>query len=307
MPIAPASPPPDNPKIGILCVLASTFFFNVLNATAKWLTADYSVIEITFFRNLFALLPCLVFVLAGPGLDSLKTGRLPLHLFRGGAGLASMLLVFTAFGFLPIADAVAISFATPLFLTALSVPMLGEKVGIHRWSAVIVGFLGILVMARPSGAGASLGFLTAVASALLNAVILVTVRRLGRTEAPVTIIFYQALVGTVGSALLLPFGWRTPTLIDFLAFAGLGLSGVVGHYFLTQGFRYAAASVVGPFNYSGLIWATIFGYAVWGELPGPKTIIGGLIVIGSGIYIFYRETRRQVAVLRAGPPHPGSD
>ncbi len=307
MPIAPASPPPDNAKIGILCVLASTFFFNVLNALAKWLTADYSVIEITFFRNLFAFLPCLAFVLAGPGLDALKTGRLPLHLFRGIAGFGSMLLVFTAFGLLPIADAVAISFATPLFLTALSVPMLGEKVGVHRWSAVIAGFLGILVMARPSGTGATLGFLTATGSALVNAVILVTVRRLGRTEAPVTIIFYQAFVGTVASALLLPFGWKAPTFADFLAFAAMGLFGVVGHFFLTQGFRYAAATVVGPFNYSGLIWATLFGYVVWHELPGPTTILGGLVVIGSGIYIFYRETRRQVAVVRAGPPHPGSD
>ncbi len=307
MSIAPASPPPDNAKIGILCVLASTFFFNVLNALAKWLTADYSVIEITFFRNFFAFLPCLAFVLAGPGLDALKTRRLPLHLFRGIAGFGSMLLVFTAFGLLPIADAVAISFATPLFLTALSVPMLGEKVGVHRWSAVIVGFLGILVMARPSGAGASLGFLTATGSALLNAVILVTVRRLGRTEAPVTIIFYQAIVGTVASALLLPFGWKTPAFADFLAFAAMGLFGVVGHFFLTQGFRYAAATVVGPFNYSGLIWATVFGYVVWHELPGPSTILGGLVVFGSGIYIFYRETRRQGAVVRAGPPHPGSD
>lgn len=307
MPIAPASPPPDNPKIGILCVLASTFFFNVLNALAKWLTADYSVIEITFFRNLFAFLPCLVFVLAGPGLDALKTGRLPLHLFRGAAGFGSMLLVFTAFGLLPIADAVAISFATPLFLTALSVPMLGEKVGIHRWSAVIVGFVGILVMARPSAAGASLGFLTATASALMNAVILVTVRRLGRTEAPVTIVFYQAFVGTACSAVLLPFGWKTPTFVDFLAFAGMGLFGVVGHFFLTQGFRYAAATVVGPFNYSGIIWATMFGYVVWRDLPGPNAMLGGLIVIASGIYIFYRETRRQVAIVRAGPPHPGSD
>jgi len=307
VPIAPASPPPDNAKIGILCVLASTFFFNGLNAIAKWLTTDYSVIEITFFRNLLAFLPCLVYVLAGPGLDALKTGRLPLHLFRGVAGFGSMLLVFTAFGLLPIADAVAISFATPLFLTALSVPMLGEKVGVHRWSAVIVGFLGILLMARPTGAGASLGFLAAAASALLNAVILVTVRRLGRTEAPVTIIFYQAFVGTIASAMLLPFGWKAPTAADFLAFAGLGLFGIVGHFFLTQGFRYAAATVVGPFNYTGLIWATLFGYVIWHDLPGPSTILGGLVVIASGIYIFYRETRRQVAVVRAGPPHPGSD
>lgn len=299
--------PADDAKLGILYVLASTFLFNILNATAKWLAADYSVIEITFFRNVFAFLPCLVWVLAGPGLGSLRTGRLGLHVFRGTAGLGSMLLVFTSFSLLPIADAVAISFATPLFLTALSVPFLGEKVGIHRWSAVIIGFAGILVMAHPSGVGTHLGFITAVSSTVLNAIILVTVRRLGRTEAPLTIIFYQAFVGTIGATMILPFGWKTPDLASFALFASMGLVGVIGHFCLTQGFRYAAVAVVGPFNYTGLIWATLFGFLLWGDLPGPRTVLGGLIVTASGIYIFYRETRRQVAVVTAPHPQPGAD
>ena len=291
----------DNAKLGILYVLGSTFFFNALNATAKWLSADYPIIEIVFFRSLFAFLPCLVWVLAGPGLDSLRTGRPGLHIFRGTAGLGSMFLVFTSFSLLPIADAVAISFATPLFLTALSVPLLGEKVGIHRWSAVIVGFTGILIMAHPSGAGANLGFAAATASTALNALILVSVRRLGRTERPLTIIFYQAMVGTAGSAFLLPFGWKAPDLPGFGMFVAMGLVGVVGHFCLTQGFRYAAVAVAGPFNYTGLIWATLFGFLVWGELPGAGTILGGLIVIASGIYIFYRETRKKAAVAVAAP------
>ncbi len=306
MPTSPPPGPTDNARIGILYVLTSTFFFNVLNASAKWLAADYSVIEICFFRNVFAFLPCLAIVLLGPGFGSLRTGRLGLHLFRGTAGLGSMLLVFTSFSLLPIADAVAISFATPLFLTALSVPLLGESVGVHRWSAVIVGFLGILAMAHPSGAGAHLGFITAISSTGLNALILVTVRRLGRTEAAVTIIFYQALFGTIGSILLLPFGWKTPNLFDFAVFAGMGLFGVTGHFCLTQAFRYAAASLVAPFNYTGLLWATLFGYVVWHQLPGPSTALGGLIVIGSGAYIFYRETLRKVEVAHAAPPQAGS-
>jgi drug/metabolite transporter (DMT)-like permease len=299
-------PPPDDARIGILYVLTSTFFFNGLNAAAKWLAADYSVIEITFFRNLFAFIPCLVWVLAGPGLLSLRTGRLGLHVFRGLAGACSMLLVFTSFSLLPIADAVAISFATPLFLTALSVPLLGEKVGVHRWSAVIVGFLGILVMARPSGTGAQLGFVTAVSSTLLNAVILVSVRRLGRTEAPLTIIFYQAFVGLLASTFLLPFAWKAPNLVDFGLFIAMGLVGVIGHFCLTNAFRYAAAAVVGPFNYTGIIWATAFGYVVWGDLPTIHTVMGGAIVIASGIYILYRETRKQVTVVGATSPDPGA-
>lgn len=301
MSIAPHSTPTplDNAKIGILYVLASTFFFTALNVAAKWLSAEYSVIEITFFRNIFAFLPCLAWVVAGSGLTSLRTGRLRLHLFRGTAGLASMLLAFTSLSLLPLADAVAISFATPLFLTALSVPLLGEKVGRHRWSAVVIGFIGILVMARPSGAGSGLGFLTAITGALVNAVILITVRRLGRTEAPLTIIFYQAFIGTIGGTLLLPFAWEMPNLAGFALFVGLGIGGVIGHFCLTQGFRYAAATVVGPFNYAGLIWATLFGYMLWGDLPTLYTISGGAIVIASGIYIFYREARKPITALAA--------
>jgi len=298
-PNAPAST--DDPKLGILFVLVSTLFFNALNAMAKWLSAEYPIVEIVFFRSFFAFLPCLVWVLAGPGLGSLRTGRIGLHLFRGTAGFVSMLLVFTSFSLLPIADAVAISFATPLFLTALSVPLLGEKVGVHRWSAVIVGFIGILVMAHPSGEGAKLGFATAISSTILNALILVSVRRLGRTERALTIIFYQAMFGTIGSVFLLPFAWKTPDLAGFGMFVAMGLVGVVGHFCLTQGFRYAAAAVVGPFNYTGLIWATLFGYVVWHELPGPSTLAGGLIVISSGIYIIYRETRRKSAVVTVAP------
>ncbi|MFI4988246.1 MAG: DMT family transporter [Alphaproteobacteria bacterium] len=296
------SPPPDNAKIGILCVLASTFFFNILNVAAKWLSDDYSIVEITFFRNAFAFLPCLIVVLAGPGLHSLRTGRLGLHMLRGLGGLASTLLAFTSYSLMPIADAVAISFASPLFLTALSVPLLGEKVGVHRWSAVVIGFLGILVMAKPSGMGQNLGFFVALAGTVLGSFILVSVRRLGRTEAAITIIFYQALIGTVAAALLLPLGWRTPTLVDFAVFTGLGLVGVMGHFFQTQGFRYAAAAVVGPFNYAGLIWACLFGYAIWGDIPGPGTLLGGLIVIASGLYILYRETRRRLPTVSAAPP-----
>lgn len=295
----PIPAPLDNVKAGILYVLASTFFFNALNVAAKWLSAEYSVIEIAFFRNLFAFLPCLVWVAVGPGLMSLRTDRLGLHLFRGTAGLASMLLAFISLNLLPLADAVAISFATPLFLTALSVPLLGEKVGIHRWSAVVVGFVGILVMARPSGAGTGLGFITATAGALVNAVILVTVRRLGRTESPLTIIFYQAFIATVGCTLLLPFAWKPPDLAGFTLFVSLGVLGVIGHFCLTQGFRYAAATVVGPFNYAGIIWATLFGFVVWSDLPTPYTITGGAIVIASGIYIFYRETRKSIAAAAA--------
>jgi len=304
---APLSPPPDDSRLGILYVLASTFLFNILNATAKWLADDYSIVEITFFRNIFAFFPCLLLVFAGPGIASLRTGRLGLHFLRGLGGLASMLLAFTSYSLLPIADAVAISFASPIFLTALSVPLLGEKVGIHRWSAVVIGFLGILVMAKPSGIGQNLGFFTALGGTVVGALVLVSVRRLGRTEAPLTIIFYQATVGTAGSVLLLPFGWKTPTLGGFALFTLMGLVGVAGHFCQTQGFRHAAVAVVGPFNYAGLIWATLFGYLIWHQLPGPGTVLGGLVVIASGIYILYRETRRQVAVVSAGPPQRGAD
>ena len=278
---------------GILHMLAAVFVFSVSNALVKWAAASYPVGEITFFRNLAALLPTMALVAAHGGLARLRTRRPRAHLSRGGLGVVSMLLIFYSFKRLPIADATAISFAAPIFMTALSVPLLGERVGLYRWSAVIVGFIGVLVITRPGGGVLNLGTVAAVVSAAAYALAMIGVRRMSRTEHPVTIIFYFAVIGTAAMALLLPFGWVTPDAIGAIILVSVGLAGGIGQYFLTQAFRLAPAAVAAPFNYAGIVFAGAFGYLFWDEVPGTHVVIGSAVVIASGLFIIYRETVRR--------------
>jgi drug/metabolite transporter (DMT)-like permease len=284
---------------GILHMLAAVFVFSVSNALVKWAAATYPVGEITFFRNLAALLPTMALVAAHGGLGRLRTRHPLAHLFRAGMGVVSMLLIFYAFKTLPIADATAISFAAPIFMTALSVPLLKEKVGVYRWSAVVVGFIGVLVITRPGHHILNLGTAAAVVSAATYALAMIGVRRMSRTEHPVTIIFYFAVIGTIAMALLLPFGWVTPDAVGATILVAIGLAGGIGQYFLTQAFRIAPAAVAAPFNYAGIVFAGAFGYFIWDEVPRAHVLIGSAIVIASGLFIIYRETVRRRAAKAA--------
>jgi drug/metabolite transporter (DMT)-like permease len=297
----------DDVRRGIFYAVSASLVFSVLNALIKWQSERYSIVEIGFFRNLFALVP-IVFLMAGHGgTATLKTRRPFGHLYRSLMGSASMILTFAAFAMLPLADATALMFAGPLFLTALSVPMLGEKVGVHRWSAVLVGFVGVLVMTQPSGASLQLGAFAAVASALASALSMIQVRQLSRTENAISIVFYFTAIGAVLTATALPFGfWTTPTVLDAAVLVLIGLGGGIGQYLITQAYCYAPAAVVSPFGYSSIIWSTLLGYMIWSHLPTTPILVGAAIVISSGLYILYRETMRKVAVVKAAPVQPGS-
>jgi drug/metabolite transporter (DMT)-like permease len=255
----------------------------------------------------FALLPCLVALAASGGVGRLRTRRLKDHIGRGVMQFISMMSIFTAFGLMPLADAVAISFSAPLFLTLLSIPLLGERVGRHRWAAVLVGFLGVLLMMRAGGGFgggfASTGALLALLSAAIGASVTIAVRRMTLTEASVTLVTYQTLVTTVLSAALLPFAWTTPAWPDVLAMAAIGLCSAAGQFWWTQAFRFAPAAVAAPFSYLAMIWALLLGYFVWGDLPTLPLLGGAMVVAASGLYILYRETVRRTprsAQLAAG-------
>lgn len=292
----------DDVRLGVLHALAAVFVFSAVNALVKWLAARYSVIEIVFFRNAFALVPAIMLVMAHGGLASLRTNRPIAHLTRGLTGIISMILFFLAFALLPLADATAIGFAAPLFLTALAVPMLGETVGWRRWTAVVIGFVGVLVMVRPGGDLLQLGALAALGAALSQALAMIQVRQMTRTENSVAILVYLSLLATVISGLALPFFWTMPTLLDFGLLAVVELAGGVAQYWLTQAYRYAPASLVSPLNYGGIVWATLLGFLIWNDAPDVQVLIGAGIVILSGVYIVHRETRRRVAVVKAVPP-----
>jgi drug/metabolite transporter (DMT)-like permease len=254
MPRASAAPPrADDIRLGIFYMVASVFLFSFQNAIGKWLAQGYPIPMLVFFRSAVALLPSYLLVVRAGGVRVLRTNRLGAQIGRaaiwGGSNVAS----FFAFHLLPLADAIALTFAAPLFLTALSWPLLKERVSRERWIAVSVGFVGVLVMARPSGAGSSLGMVCALLCAGCNAFGTLAVRGLTRTESTASIVFYTALFMTIGSLPVLPFYWVTPGPVDLALFCSLGLIGGISQYWTTQALYYAPAAAVSPFNYTALI------------------------------------------------------
>jgi len=295
IPTPPATRPAENVRLGILSMLLAMALMTIMNALAKILAESYPLGEVTFFRNLFALLPAVAMVAAAGGRSCLHTDHWQGHLWRAIVGLASMVLLFWAYHLMPLANAVAISYSAPLFLTALSVPLLGERVGAFRWGAVAVGFAGVLIMVQPGAEMIDRGSLVALTAAVCYALAMIAMRQLGRTEKPVTTVFYFTVVSTLLSALALPFGWTTPDGHALALMAGMGIAGGGAQYFSTRAYSLARAVVVGPFSYASLIYATILGWLVWGDVPAPHVIVGATVVIGSGLLILYRETRRAAA------------
>jgi drug/metabolite transporter (DMT)-like permease len=279
----------DDIRLGILYMVASVFLFSIQNAIGKWLAQSYPIPMLVFFRSFIALLPSFILVMRAGGPRVMRTNRMGAQFGRaviwGGSNAAS----FVGYHLLPLADAVALTFAAPLFLTALSYPIIKERVSRERWIAVSVGFIGVLVMARPSGAENALGVAGAVGCAVCNAVGTLTVRDLCRTEHSASIVTWTAIYMTLMALPALPFFWVTPTPFDFLLFC---LLGGVSQYWTTTALSYAPAAAVSPFNYTALIWGSIIGLVVWGDWPTPTIIAGAAIVTMTGLYLLRSESRR---------------
>jgi drug/metabolite transporter (DMT)-like permease len=284
---------------GILYMIASTIAFAGVNALIKWEVALYPVGEVAFFRSLFSLIPCCIIVLPRQGLRVLRTERIGGHVRRALSQTCSMTAIFIAFKLMPLASAIAISFSAPLFTTLLSVLLLKEKVGIHRWAALAVGFVGVLLVTEPGAGSLTIGALFALGNAVLISTVAVAIRRMSTTESTETLLAYQLLLLTLFTAALLPFGFSTPGLFDTALLAIAGMLNGVAQYWWTKSLHLAAASAVVPFNYLSLIWATAVGFIVWGDVPTPLLLVGSAIVVGSSLYILWRETgaRRQRATV----------
>ncbi len=280
----------DRIGLGIASMILGVAAMSIMDAAAKWLGEGYPIVEIVFFRNLFAMAPILFIVWQGGGRAALKIGWGFGYFLRAALGMGAMLTFFTGLRTLPLAEAIAIAFVAPLFVTALSVPLLGEHVGSRRWGAVVVGFAGALVITRPGAAAFQPAALLILAAALFYALAMLVTRRLARTETTPAILLYTTAISLVASVALLPFGWRTPANDALMIFALLGLISGVGNYFMTQAYRHAPAAVVAPFDYTALIWGTIIGWLLWHELPEPHVWLGVAILVASGLYIIHRET-----------------
>lgn len=266
----------------------------LLSALVKWTgSRGIPVFEIILFRNLFAFVPLGLYIWRTTGFEVLKTKRPFGHLVRSAVGLTGMVCGFSAVQHLPLTEATALQFTSPLFMTALSALLLSEKVGRHRWGAVLVGFVGVLIMARPLPGQMNIpGVTLGVLSALGAAGAMVAIRQIADTERGPTIVFYFTLggvaIGLVGSA----FGWVTPDPLTLAMLVVAGLIGGVGQLFLTEALRQAPIGVIAPFDYTQLIWAALLGLVIWGELPHPLTLMGAVVVAASGVYILRRELMR---------------
>lgn len=284
---------------GIANILIAVALFAVMDAIVKWLSVYYPVSQLVFFRSLLAFVPLSVMIARDGGWRGLRTSRPGGHVLRSLIGMTSMVLFFWAFAVLPLAEAVAISFSGPLFLTLLSIPLLGERVGPRRWLAVLAGFVGVLLIVRPGSGLFGLTALIPVGAALGFALAMICVRRLSITESNTAIVFYFTLTCTAVSALALPFEWVTPALEHWLPLIAIGLIGGTAQLFMTQAFRLAPASTVAPFEYTAIVFALSFGVLIWNEIPDAWMLVGTAIVIGSGLYILHRELLRKGA-----PTHP---
>jgi len=276
---------------GIMLMLLSVALFSAMDALVKWLGATYPTLQIVFFRSLFAFVPLSVFLVRGGGLAGLRTQRPLQHAMRSLIGLAAVTSFFYAYSQMPLANVIAIGFAAPMFMTALSVPLLGEVVGPRRWTAVLVGFAGVLIMVRPDSGVFAGAAAIALAGTVFYALAMIFVRKLVRTESSTAIVFYFTLTCTVISGAFMPFLWVAPDAQGWLMLITVGLIGGLAQMAMTNALRLADLSVVAPFDYTALIWTTGLGYLIWSEIPGAHVWLGVAIVIASGVYILYREAR----------------
>lgn len=279
------------PLRGILYMAAGVFCMSVVDAASKALVGGYTLAQIMFFTRAASPFFAVALALAQGGLLTLATRRMGWHVTRSIASAATAVTFVAALRLLPLADTVAITFISPLLMSALSVPMLRERVGPRRWAAILVGLVGVIVVLQPSGAGFGLGAVLALVAAFTYALSLNISRLMSDTESSPCMMFWFSVFMLAGSGLLMPIGWRTPDLLDAALFAVLAVAATLGQYFVIQAFRYGQVSLLAPLEYSALIWATAFGFVFWQELPTPTVLLGAAVIILSSLYVVQREAR----------------
>lgn len=290
----------------MLLLLGATIGFASMHAVIRIASSEQHPFEIAFFRNLFGLVVLSPFLLRH-GFGALRTRRLPLHAARGAVHVSAMLMFFTAVPITPLGTVAALSFTAPLFVTVGAVLVLGEVVRIRRIAALAVGFVGALVIIRPGVAALDPGSLLVLGSSAVWAGAMILIKLLSRTESSLTMTAYMAVFLTPLSSIAAAFVWRWPSPEELGWFALMGSLGTVAHLCLAQAFREADAAAVLPVDFLRLIWASVFGYLLFGEVPVLFVWIGGTIIFASTLYLAYREARvaRADVSARAGPQPPG--
>jgi drug/metabolite transporter (DMT)-like permease len=274
---------------GILLMIAAFFVFSILDASAKQVMHSLPPLVAVFFRYFFASLIAFAVIIYLGNWQYLKTRQPIAQVLRGAVLLASTFCNFTAMHYLQLAQTAAISFMIPLWVCALSGPLLGEKVGWRRWAAVLAGFIGVLVIMRPGTMNFHWAMVFSLASTLCGAMYNILTRKVGSTDHAATSLLYVCLAGASIAALPLPWHWQMPQGPVWYFIIAMGLAGSLGHYLLIQAHRLAPASVLVPFSYTQIIWMIILGYILFGDVPDHWTLFGATIVIASGLFVFLRE------------------
>jgi drug/metabolite transporter (DMT)-like permease len=302
---------------GILLKAASVVVFALMSALVRWVGDAVPVGQVVFFRSAFAILPVLIiYAWRNELAAAVRTNRPLGHVTRGLTGIMGMFFSFGALARLPLADVTAIGFASPLITVALAALILHERVRIYRWSAVAVGFLGVIIMLAPyldvsrlahSSSGETIGALLALAAAFASAASVIQTRRLTASETNSAIVFYFSIIASIGGLLTWPFGWVSPSWPMFVALVAIGFLGGIGHLLVTESYRWAPASVVAPFDYTAILWAFALGYVLFGEIPLPVVFVGAAIVSAAGLFVIWRERQLGLARVRAAgvPPIAG--
>lgn len=280
------------PLKAVLLMIGSVSAFSIQDAALKWLADGYSIPQVLFFGRILAMpLAIALAYRAAGGIGTLGTRKPLWHVARGACTVTTMLLFLFALRQMPLADAIAIGFAAPLFTTALSVPLLKERVGPRRWAAVLIGLGGVLVIVQPSGTGFGLGALAALGAAFAYAFLLIFSRAMSATESGPCLMFWNACTMFVVMGTWMIFDWRTPTGMDIYVFVQIAVIGAIGQFLVTEAFRHGEVSLLVPIEYLGLIWATALGYLLWSDVPTLTVLGGAAIIIASSAYIIHHETR----------------
>jgi drug/metabolite transporter (DMT)-like permease len=281
----------DATGIGYMVAGSALITFN--DAIAKWLAASYPVGQILCIRGAFFFVPILYFVWRAGGARMLRVHSINGQLWRAGLFITASAFFVSSVGLMPLPTVIALTFTAPLFVTALAPTLLGEHVGWRRWMAVIAGFAGVLIIVRPFSGTWGWVALLPIIGALCGALRDMLTRQITAKETSVSILFYGALAVVVAGLFTAPFGWIWVSWQDLALFALQGLAMGIAHYLMIESFRLSEAALVAPFKYTSFIWATIYGALIWSDYPDRWTILGALVILGSGLYILHRELLRR--------------
>ncbi len=275
-------------QLGFFYMFISVCAFSLMDVIVKW-SEDYPVGQVLFFRGFCGIIPILFLIPKDRYLDFYKTTRPFLHFKRCLAGLIALVSIFVALRNLPLATVVSISFAAPIFITIFSIFLLKEKVGLYRWLAVLVGFVGIIFITEPGFSSLNLYYIYPIVFCLGLSYVAIAIRKLSSTEPAWLISFFFSFSIMLLSFLSIYQGWILPSLVDLFLLSMVGILGGLANLWLSQSYKYSEVSLVSPLKYLGLVFAIIFGYFIWNEIPTSKTLLGALLVIVSSIIIFRRE------------------